>query len=361
MTTWRKSHIVWAASAVMFPLTFGASLRPDALADFFSFWFAGHAISNPALYSEPALTALARQSYPAANHISWFYPPPTLFVFGALARLPLTLAFAVWNGVTAVLFYLAARPYMPSSVPKILAVLTPAAIANIYFGQFGLLMGALWLWAFRCKPWAAALLTIKPHIALLAAIPTFSRQKLAFQTAAILVVLVAVSAAAFGLDVWQGYLAQILHQGNLLGHGGLASWVVYGVTPMIGYPAWAWLLFAAAAAYLLSWNFNVFTAATATFLISPYGFGYDMPVVCLGFGLMLSVNWTEMDGGERLLATLAFLAPVLTRFGTWWIPFVLLLGLWVQVRIQRPALGFRIGTGRKSLFAFLPTAKVRSE
>lgn len=361
MTAWRKRHVAWAASAVMFPLVFGARLTPDALADFFSFWFAGHAIGNPALYSEPALTALARRTYPLAKNINWFYPPQTLFVFGALARLPLSLAFAVWNGVTAFIFYLAARPYMPSSIPKILAVLTPAAIANIYFGQFGLLIGALWLWAFRCKPWAAALLTMKPHIALLAAIPALSRRKLAFQTAAILLALVAVSAAVFGADAWRGYLAQIFYQGNRLGHGGLASWAVYGVTPMIGYPAWAWLLFAAAAAYLLSWNFNVFTAATATFLISPYGFGYDMPVVCLGFGLMLSVHWTEMDGGERLFAILAFLAPVLTRFGTWWIPFVLLLGLWVQVRIQRPDLGFRIGTGRQSLFASSPTAKVRSE
>ena len=355
----RRGLVAWAASAALFPLLYGATFYPDAHSDFFTLWFSGHMIGRPELYDEPSLTALARQFYPAAKNINWVYPPQMLFVAGALSKLPLSIAFALWNAATALLFFFAARAYMPPGIPKIFALLTPAAVANTYFGQYGLLIGALFLWAFRCKPWAAALLTMKPHIALLAAIPILSRWRLVLRTASILAAIIAVGIAAFGLDAWRAYLGQIIFQGNRLSHGVLDSWLVYGVTPLMGYPAWAWLLFAAAAAWLVSWNFHVFTAATATFLISPYGFGYDMPVVCLGFALMLAVHWREMDWGERLFATLAFLVPVLGRFGTWPQPFILLLGLWVQVRVQRPTVGFHWGTGRTTLLAKASTPQAQ--
>lgn len=335
----RWGLVAWAASAALFPLLYGATFYPDAHSDFQTLWLAGHDIGTPKL--------------------DWVYPPQMLFVFGALARLPLYLAFYLWNAATALLFFLAARPFMSPGIPKILALLTPAAVTNIYFGQFGLLVGALYLWTFRCRPWAAALLTFKPHIAILGAIPILGHWRRTLVTAAILGGLVAISTAAFGVDPWRNYFFQIFNNGSRFAHAPPLSFIIYGVTPLMGYPAWAWLLFAAAAAWLVSWNFHVFTAATATFLISPYGFGYDMPVVCLGFALMLAVHWREIDWGERLFATLAFLVPVLGRFGTWPQPFILLLGLWVQVRIQRPTVGFHWGTGRTTLLAKASTPQAQ--
>ena len=339
-TPLRWGLLLWAASAFLFPLVFGYRFVFNPKADFVILWDAGHLIGSPRL--------------------DWAYPPQLLFIAGPLARLPVALAFAAWNLVSALLFFLAARPYLPAGVPKILALLTPAAVVNLYFGQLGLLIGALWLWTFRRAPWAAALLTVKPHLALLGAIPILADWRLILRTAAVMTAIVALSIAVFGLDPWRNYLAQLLNNGSRLAHAPPLSFIIYGVTPLMGYPVWAWLIFAAAAVWLLSWNFHVFTAATATFLISPYGFSYDMPVVCLGFALLLSVHWRELDWGERLFATLAFLVPVLGRLGTWPQPFLLLLGLWVQVRIQRPTVGFHWGTGRTTLLGRQTSAQPAS-
>lgn len=326
----RWGLIAWAASALLFPLFYGTDWLPNgARSDFRTLWLAVQQLGT--------------------SRLDWAYPPQMLFPFGLLAQLPLGLAFHLWNALTALLFFLAARPWLPPGIPRILALLTPAAVINLYFGQFGLFIGALWLWTFRRAPWAGALLTVKPHLALLGAIPILSDWRLTLRTAAVMGAIVALSIAVFGLDPWRLYAAQLFNNGSRFAQAPPLSFIIYGVTPLMGYPAWAWLIFAAAAAWLLSWNCHVFTAATATFLISPYGFGYDMPVVCLGFALLLSVHWREMDWGERLFATLAFLVPVLGRFGTWPQPFILLLGLWVQVRIQRPTLGFHWGTGRTTL------------
>lgn len=327
----RWGLVAWAASVLLVPVAFGWTFLFNPKADFVTFWRAGHDIGT--------------------SRLDWVHPPEMLFVVGALAQLPLLAAFLVWNGACALLFFLAARPWMPTGVPRILALLTPAAAVNFYFGQFGLLIGALWLWTFRRAPWAAALLTVKPHLALLGAVPILADWRLTLRTAAVMAAIVALSIAVFGVDPWRLYVGQLFNNGSRFAHAPPLSFIIYGVTPLMGYPAWAWLIFAAAAAWLLSWNFHVFTAATATFLISPYGFSYDMPVVCLGFALMLRVHWRDMDWGERFFATLAFLAPVLGRFGTWSIPFVLLMGLWVQVRIQRPTIGFHWGTGRTTLLS----------
>jgi len=39
-----------------------------------------------------------------------------------------------------------------------------------------------------------------------------------------------------------------------------------------------------------------------------------------------------MPWWQRLVASLAFLTPVIVEFGTWWVPPILLLGLFVQTQ-----------------------------
>jgi hypothetical protein len=107
------------------------------------------------------------------------------------------------------------------------------------------------------------------------------------------------------------------------------NWYVQMTTPYLGYGMLGWLAFAAGAIFLLTRRFDVFTAATATFLIAPYGFHYDMTVVCLGFGLLLFQNWRSMPPWQCLVCALAFLSPVMVRAGTWLVPPLLLAGLYV--------------------------------
>ena len=106
-----------------------------------------------------------------------------------------------------------------------------------------------------------------------------------------------------------------------------------GVSPAIGYGLSGWLLFAAVATYLLSRSANVFTAATAALLISPYGFLYDMPVACLGFILAIYSHWDMLSRLDRTALIVGFLAPIIVLLGTWWIPPILLWALWVQIRL----------------------------
>jgi hypothetical protein len=76
----------------------------------------------------------------------------------------------------------------------------------------------------------------------------------------------------------------------------------------------------------------VFTAATASFLVSPYAFHYDMPVASLGFGLLVFGHWREMPIGHRIPVALGFLSPVIAMIGAWWMPPLLLWSLWTQIK-----------------------------
>ena len=80
----------------------------------------------------------------------------------------------------------------------------------------------------------------------------------------------------------------------------MTRWYTQAVTPLLAYNFAGWAVFAIAAIILLSRNFNVFTAASATFLISPYGFHYDMTVVCVGFGVLLFEEATRCPFGSAL-------------------------------------------------------------
>jgi hypothetical protein len=105
------------------------------------------------------------------------------------------------------------------------------------------------------------------------------------------------------------------------------------------------LLFGIWSAIVLSRNFNIFTAATATFLISPYGFHYDMSAACLGFVVLIYSHWGDMPHWHKLVASLAFLSPVIVGFGTWWVPPILLLGLFVEAQ-WFPGVRLTIKSGR---------------
>lgn len=308
---------------------------PLADRDFSSFWTAGAlALSGEAstAYDGGMLLIHAKEQLGTARQAAFPYPPHTLFVFAPLALLPFVPAFLLWGALSAGLFWLAARPYLPKGFHGLLLVASPAALINLQFGQTGLLYAALWLYAFRF-PLASAALTFKPHLGALAAIQTIRASAVVPVVAAFLA-LVLLSVIAFGAESWAVYFTNALpRQTEMLeGPAELAMWQGKMVTPLISYGYVGWPLFAVAAAWLLWRNFNVFTGATAALLISPYGFHYDMAVVCLGFGLMLYKDWDNLDSTQKVIAGLAFMSPLLVAFGSWLIPPILLAGLHVQCR-----------------------------
>ena len=302
---------------------------PVAERDFGSIWAAGRAIMagiDP--YQVDAFKAFGDRILGVGPY-NFTYPPHALFLFLPFALLPAVPALIVWTTFSFLLFYWAARPLMPKGLPPVMALLVPPAIINANFGQTGLITAALFLFAFRGSGLAAAALTFKPQMGFLTA-PALLRDRRALATAiGATLVLIAASALLFG--GWDEFFRHARdYQGSKLVNHTQASWVLQATTPMIGYGLWGWLMYAAGAAYLLSRNFNLFTAATATFLISPYGMHYDMAAVCLGFAILLYTHWDAMPLWHKAVAALAYLSPVIVGYGTWLVPPILLVGLLVQ-------------------------------
>jgi hypothetical protein len=263
------------------------------------------------------------------------YPPHFFFVAVPLSWLPLALSYAAWLLITAGLFYWAARPHLPDRFPTFLALLTPAAILNVTFGQTGFLYGALWLLAFSGSAAAAAFLTVKPNLGFLVAFEAARRRQFII-TSAIVIGLILSSALVFGIDAWRACITALTtNHLQWITSGKYLGWYFQMTTPYLGYGLVGWLAFAAAAVFLLSRRFDVFTAATAAFLISPYGFHYDMTVISLGFGALLFDRWRSMPAWQTAICSLAFLSPAVVRAGTWLVPPILLAGLYTLTAIPR--------------------------
>jgi hypothetical protein len=266
---------------------------------------------------------------------AYSYPPHALFLAVPFAALPIGLAYPLWVVGGLALFLYAARPYLPERLW--VAALSPASIICISYGQYGLLTSALFLLAFRKLPWAAALLTFKPHIGFLCAVPFVREPRKLLAVVALTALLTGLSLLAFGTQAWRGFFeVSIPLQASRVGSGQVSLWF-NTVTPAVGYGILGQIGFGAAALLLLWRNFNVFTAATATMLLAPYGFHYDMPAVCLGFAVLISTRWAQLAPWEKVLACLGFASPGIVLAGTWLLPPVLLAGLWVQVRQSGPA------------------------
>lgn len=307
----RRVLLVCCVGAIL-PIALAVNWHGSSDPDYKALWDAGRAAFD------------GRSVYDA-----WFpYPPHSLLLFAPFAFLPLWPAYFTFNLLGAILFVWSAKPYLPKDFSAYLPLLTPAALFCLYFGQTGLIVGALWLLAFKGRWAAVALLTFKPHLGLLSAL-SLNRRTLA-PTVGLTIVIAGLSAVLFG--GWIDFVSAISRQAGAIGAN--TKWEYVGVSPAISFGFLGWLPFALAAAYLLSKQVTPFSAATAALLVSPYGFHYDMPVSSLGFALALHKEATPY---RTAIFTLAMLIPVLVRFGAWIAPPLLLLALWAQVTTSRRA------------------------
>lgn len=327
---------IWIIGALI-PLTF---ILAGVMAehDFAHFWVAADQVfsGNAAAIANPEATRAyaARMGFSVST--SFIYPPHALFFFLPFGLLPYFPAYLAWNAATAGFFYWAARPYVPRGLPAVLAVLTPAALICMDFGQTGLLFGGLWLLAFRRKWAAVALLTFKPHLGFLSILSLRSRRAFAY-TVLLALGLVVVSALLFGSALWLAFVDHSISQAGKITT--MKRWLFAGVTPTFAYGTWGWVAFAIVGALLLAERVNVFTAATATFLIAPYGLHYDMPVVCLGFGLLINEHWRDMPIRHRIPTVIGFLSPVIAIGGAWWMPPLIGWALWAQTKYEAGTVG----------------------
>jgi alpha-1,2-mannosyltransferase len=320
---------LWAIGAIL-PLWLVVT-TPQFFADFIHLWAAAkQLVAGDQLGIYNPITLAGRPGFNPIQSPIFAYPPHAGLILAPFGLVEFHFAAVAWTVLGLAFFYWAAKPYM-QGLPPVLAILTPAAIICVKFGQTGLLIGGLWLLAFRGRWFAVALLTVKPH---LGALSILSLSKRSVAMAALLVAwLVLLSVALFGPSMWLAFIDHSLNHGAEI--DGFLRWKFGGVGPAMAYGTLGWLCCAVAGAILLARNVNVFTAATASFLISPYGFHYDLTVVSLGFGLLAYERWHELTATNRTAVALGFLSPGLALAGVWWIPPILLWGLWVQVNTAK--------------------------
>jgi alpha-1,2-mannosyltransferase len=335
--------------------------------DFVNVWTGGHLVLEgraDMIYVLSDYVAYQRNLVGPLDPHYYSYPPSSLFLSAPFGLLPYSAALALWIASGLAVFVWASRPYIRDvpNFPIVFALITPAALINIWAGHYGFLIGALWLACFariERRPDAAgafaALLTIKPHLGLLLPPLLLARRKwrtIAVAAAGSLAMLLA-SGVVFGFDLWAEYATEMSSlQASLLKRKKSFFLQMPGTFTSVRYggggPPAAWLahICVALVAAFVAWraerkgaslNDLAFISATATFLILPYAFGYDMTVVSLGFALMLFRHWSNLPTWERGALIGGYLSPQMSYFGKFVAvpvaPAVLLLGLYAQYRL----------------------------
>jgi hypothetical protein len=325
----RAILVIWAIGAIV-PVALLLQAEVGKV-DFSALWIAGRQVlsgDGASVYN----SSIAQQYADRFTHglgAEFPYPPHALFLFLPFALLPYLSGYLAWNAVSAIFFWWAARPYLPRGFPSVLSILSPAALLCLDFGQTGLLIGGLWLLAFQAKWPAVALLTIKPHIGMLSVLSLRSRTNF-IRTTILAAALMAASAVLLGPQLWMGFADRIILHGDIAAGG--ERWRHASVSPAVAFGPWGWIPFAVGGGLLLARKVNVFTAATATFLIAPFGFHYDMPVASLGFGLLLYANWAKMPLKHSLPIALGFISPIIAILGVYFVCPILFWALWAQVK-----------------------------
>lgn len=314
--------------------------------DFSNQWFGGKfALDGLNVYDNAAYRDAIR-GFGATAFQNYSYPPHTLLIGAIMALFPYPAALILWAIGGSVLLYRAAKPFVPFSPWLVLVV---PSLARVPYGQFGLLASTLFLFSMSGSGIAAGLLTMKPHLGILlaAAMAVKRRFRQIAIALAVTIALLLLSEWLFGLG--HAFLNEGLKTQALVLRTGFDA-AYFSVMPSafvalrhtgLEWPAQA---AAALAALAILWQFRTanfkdlaFPVATATFIVLPYSFGYDMALVSIGFAVILYSHWTNLGWIERMVAILAFSAPNLIF--THLVPLVLLVGLWLQLRVWRREAG----------------------
>lgn len=350
----------------------GLSINGQSLwgRDFVNLWSAGRlAIEGQTalLYDVEAYQAWQRAALgPGIDNHNYSYPPVSLLYAPLFGLLPYLAALALWLLLSATLFLIAARPWLARlGMHGWLALILPSTLLCLWAGHYGLILGALWLFAWHWldeRPLRAGvaigLMLVKPHLAVLMPLMLVRRGAWrAFAAAsATVALLVTASALAFGPALWRTYvestsrlqLALVEEPDTLFGLMmptpapalyalGLSEPLVWVMQSLIVLAVVALLLWRQPADRYRAGA----AAAVATFLVLPYGFNYDLTVVGVA-ALMLLANASR--SGKRAEAVVAGLAlalpPAMMFLGAVNFrvaPFVLAALFWLLLRPQEAA------------------------
>jgi hypothetical protein len=309
-------------------------------ADFISFYAAaslgleGHAADA---YDEPHLFAAERAAVPAnTKDFPWFYPPTYLLAVLPLALLPYVPALGLFIGVPLVLYLWLVRTILPDRRALLPAVAFSGVLINVLGGQNGLLSTALLgfgLLYLERRPILAGvflgILTYKPHLGLL--VPFLLVAGSYWRTIGAAVATAALFAIAatlaFGLDAWIQFFTHLPGAGLYLEAGALpwdkmasvfAAAKLMGATTTTAFIVHGSVAVSVAALTLAIWRhgdlaLRVALAVTATCLISPFIYDYDLAVLAVPIALLAAdgLRVGEFVPGVKSVLVAAWFAPLL--------------------------------------------------
>ena len=294
-------------------------VAPDGsgvVSDFVNVWAAGKFVwqGNPAAaYDWPAHKAMevVAVGHPFDGYFGWHYPPPFLFAAAMLALMPYAAAYVFWLFATFPLYLAAIRAILGERSGYVLAAAFPAVLGNFIVGQNGFLTAALIGGALVIlveRPVLAGVLvgvlTYKPHLGLLFPIVLLAGGHWrAFVAAAVTAALMALaSLAAFGMESWAAFFANIGHTSQAFLSDGWADFgklqTMFGLTRMLGgSEPLAWTLQAVV---------TIVTAAAVTLLWRGTA-RYELKAAALGCGALLATPYLYLYDLVVLAVPLAFL------------------------------------------------------
>lgn len=334
--------------------------------DFLNAWAGGRLMllgRAGEIYSSGYMAALRQiTGYNIGPH-AFSYPPTVLLFLWPLGLIGYLPAFLLWIVATGAAFLIAARPYLARArLPVWVAAFLPASLMNIWAGHYGFVFSALWLAAFSAmdvRPLRAggliALLTFKPHMGVLIPLLLLVRRqgKVIAAAAAGTAALVALSLLLFGIEPWRTFFGGTVHQQthllvkehefffSMMPTTYMSFWVAFENLPLAilaqaATAIAAIVIIVRATLRGIPWSELGLMSATATFLVLPYAFNYDMELVGLSAAMLLFDGQRRLDPIGRILALTAlgtpFLVLVLNPIGIPILPVALLGFLWIQAR-----------------------------
>ena len=334
--------------------------------DFITFWAASHvALAGHAedAYNIPLLFKAEQIAVPASQKgFVWFYPPSFYLVILPLALLPYIAAYCAFMLSTLGAYLLVLRRIVRGNTAMWCLAAFSGLWMNLICGQNAFLTAALGGAALLCverRPVLAGLfiglLAIKPHLALLfpVALIAIGAWRTLITAAVTAITFTAISTVILGIAVLKGFLASLGYARQFLENGSLSfpkmpSMFVF--MRLLGIPvAGAYVVHCVVAlgAVIVVWRvwrrcpdrkLRGAALMTATFLVSPYVFDYDLA------WLAFPIAWLALAGqrngwlrGEREVLVVAWLLPLLMFLITTVLsvqvgPLVLCSLLWITVR-----------------------------
>jgi alpha-1,2-mannosyltransferase len=238
------AFVVWAG--------FTAIHAPEKAADFYVFWTAGRHTAAP---YDPAIIAALQAQFHISGQVPFAYPPTFLLLIWPFAQAPLAIAYPLWTGLSAaVFFYAAAHLVRPAWLALALFIAPPVVLA-IAPGQTSLMVGGAmiggWL-TLKDRPALAGVLfavaaCIKPQAMLLAPIVLWGHWR-AMRWALIAALGLVLASLVFGPELWLQWpkaltrFSHIAPGTNRINPSALldATWVAAPLALLGVWLAWRW-------------------------------------------------------------------------------------------------------------------------